>query len=207
MIVNNFKYIKHLLKFENEMDYYFIQIFKRRKDHPDLKHPTIRLKSYCVYSIEEFENLIPKIIDYCNEENARAYIRLNKQNAEDVTLRCISFMIKNLRAKEPNLNRKVWDSESGRGGENSFWILDVDKEHLDLNPNIIDEISEVLITHFYDERDMILTLRVNSTKSGVHILVPPFDKRILSNIDQQFSDKGISQIQILKDANTLLYAI
>ena len=34
--MNNFQKIKPVLKFENENDFYFIQILKRRKDNPEM---------------------------------------------------------------------------------------------------------------------------------------------------------------------------
>ncbi|MCA9749497.1 MAG: hypothetical protein KC414_10355 [Romboutsia sp.] len=43
-----------------------------------------RLKSYCVYSFDELNEIIPSVENYCKQFNARAYLRLNKQNAVDV---------------------------------------------------------------------------------------------------------------------------
>ena len=37
MQINNFELIKKLLNFDDSDKFYFIQIFKRRKDNPELK--------------------------------------------------------------------------------------------------------------------------------------------------------------------------
>lgn len=205
-MVDNVKNIKELMCFEKEGDFYFLQIFRRRKDNPDLQYPVIRVKSYCVYSWDEFNELLPEIKNYCDKYNARAYIRLNKQNVTDVALRCIEEITKLIREGNSKNARKVWDSVSGQKGKNDFWVLDVDNEHLFLEPKIVQHIEEQLILHFADVRGYIdFTCRVNKTKSGYHIIVPPFDKRVMDKINKKFMNKGIPRIQIQHDANTLLY--
>lgn len=206
-MVNNFKNITQaeLFNIKNEGDFYFIQIFQRRKDNPDLEHGVIRIKSYCVYKWEELDELMPRIIKYCEDYNARAYLRLNKQNATDVTLRCIEQLTKNLREGNQNKGRKVWDSVSGQGGSRDYWVLDIDKEHLDHNPDLLEEIHMILWQHFAEKRGFTPNMVENPTKTGIHLIVPPFDARIMDVINRQFRDAKISNIQIQKDANTLLY--
>lgn len=198
---------KNLLDLDNHMEYFFVQIFQRRKDNPDLELGVKRIKSYCVYSVEELQLLMPRIIRYCEDFNARAYIRLNKQNANDVTLRCIEQLTKNLRTGNFKKGRNVWDAISGQGGSRDWWILDIDAEHFEENMLIVPEIRSILQHHFEVERKLKFESTKIDTKTGVHLVVRPFDARILETINRQFQQKKIPNIQIQKDANTLLYTI
>ena len=94
--MDRLKLLKPLITF-NKNEFIFIQIFVRRKDNPELDLSVKRLKSYSFYSWEELESQIDRIKEICDMNNARAYIRLNKQNSVDVSLRCISEMSDNLR--------------------------------------------------------------------------------------------------------------
>lgn len=93
---NRLELLKPLVTF-NENEFIFIQIFIRRKDNPELDLSVKRLKSYSFYSWEELESQIDRIKEICDMNNARAYIRLNKQNSVDVSLRCIAEISDNLR--------------------------------------------------------------------------------------------------------------
>lgn len=206
MKMKNYKYLSDLLEFKGEGDFYFIQILKRRKENPEMDLGVMRIKSYCIYSFKELEDLAPRIKEYCDRDNARAYLRLNKQNATDVTLRCIEQLSKNLREGNPKKGRKVWDSVSGQGGKRNYWVIDVDKEHLEFNPDIIMEIEEMLTLHFSNVRKAEdFEFITNPTKTGVHIITKPFDVRQLYDINKQFQDAHLPIIDINKDGNTLLY--
>lgn len=121
--------LKPLIKF-NKDEFVFVQIFQRRKDNPNLELSVKRLKSYSFYSWEELEEQLPRIQEICDLNNARAYIRLNKQNSVDVSLRCISEMTDNVRFGNAHKNKGVWDSVSGKNGSKDWWVLDLDEEHL-----------------------------------------------------------------------------
>ena len=71
-MIDNFDKIKSLLRFENDNDFYFLQIIKRKKDNPGLEKSEKTLKNYFIYSLDEFDALKPKVIDFCIENNARA---------------------------------------------------------------------------------------------------------------------------------------
>lgn len=206
--MNNLKLIENTgyLNFREDGDFYFIQIFKRRKDNPDLELGVKRLKSYCVYSIKELTELFPKIIQKCKENNARAYIRLNKQNAKDVTLRCIEQLSKNIRTGNLEKGRTVWDAVAGQGGSKEWWAVDIDAEHIMENPLIDTEIRSILQHYFEVDRKIKFECNKVETLTGVHLIVRPFDIRILHTINRQFQHKKIPNIQVQKDCNTLLYA-
>jgi hypothetical protein len=213
-IQKRLKILKPLVNFETN-EFIFTQILIRRKDNPELELGVKRLKSYTFYSWEELEKNSLRIQELCDLNNARAYIRLNKQNSVDVSLRCIEEISKNLRLGHPDNNRNVWDSVSGQGGKKDYWVLDLDTEHMDL----LDSIGADLATHFVDRHlkdpnfdpemaefisDFFPIIR-NHTKSGVHLITKPFDTRILDKYNKELSAKQLPTIQIQKDCNTILY--
>ena len=147
-IQERLKLLKPLVTF-NENEFIFIQILVRRKDNPELDLSVKRLKFYSFYSWEELESQIDRIKEICDMNNARAYIRLNKQNSVDVSLRCISEMSDNLRTGNSSKNKGVWDSVAGKLGSKDWWVLDLDKEHMDLEDSIIQELNEYFTSFRY----------------------------------------------------------
>lgn len=204
--MDNFKILKKQLQFTEVGDFYFLQIFKRRKDHPSLEHPTIRLKCFCIYSVEELDELEETLKSICNSTQARVYLRLNKQNATEVSLRCISEMSLNIAKGIPSKNRGIWDSVSGDKGQMTYHMIDIDAEHIEQNKEIESEIIGILGQHFSQVRQDAFSYTRIPTKSGVHLLVKPFDSRILATINRQFLDSKITPIKVMSDANTLLYS-
>ena len=45
-MVNNFKQISDLLKFDTEDDFYYCQILKRKKEHAELGRNSVVVKTY-----------------------------------------------------------------------------------------------------------------------------------------------------------------
>lgn len=221
-IDNRLEKLKPLVKL-NQNDYISVQIFVRRKDSPELELAVKRLKCYTFYSWMELESSMDRIREICDLNNARAYIRLNKQNAIDVSLRCIKEMSENIRKGVSFKNNKVWEAESGRGGKKDWWVLDLDTEHIGLEGFIAEELN----SHYKDRVDkdseditkaasdlglnasvnytQVYPIFYNSTKTGIHIICKPFDKRILDKFNSNLASKNMAKINILEDANTILY--
>lgn len=227
--------LRPLISFRTN-DFIFIQILQRRKDNPELELGVKRIKSYSFYSWKELEKQFDRIVELCDLNNARAYIRLNKQNSVDVSLRCIEEISKNLRNGNPDNNRNVWDSISGQGGSKDWWVLDLDTEHLESSNTIKEELKihfkireEKILGETIDKMNKLIgeskiglfgkmepitvtgnygnmfPLIENPTKSGIHLIVKPFDTRILDKYNKELSAKQLPTIQIQKDANTILY--
>lgn len=210
-IQERLKILKPLIRFDKN-DYIFCQLLSRRKDNPDLELSVKRLKSYSFYSWEELEEQMPRIQEICDLNNARAYIRLNKQNSVDVSLRCIAEMTENMLNGNPHKNKGVWDSVSGKGGKKDYFMIDLDSEHLFLKENIINDLNIHYFKRFKPDgiptiewSKKVYKIIENPTKSGVHLIVSPFDTRILNPYNDILSSKNLPIIQIQKDCNTLLY--
>ena len=129
---NRIEKLKPLINF-NKDEFIVVRILQRKKDNPNLEYSVKQLKTYSFYSWEELESQIDRIKEICDMNNARAYIRLNKQNSVDVSLRCIAEISDNLRTGNSSKNKGVWDSVSGKGGSKDWWVLDLDEEHLDFD--------------------------------------------------------------------------
>ena len=208
-IIERLELLEPLIKFEED-DFFFVQIFQRRKDVPDLDLNVKRLKSYSFYSWKELESQAERIQEICDLNQARAYIRLNSQNSVDVSLRCIAEMTQNLLDGNPAKNKGVWDSVSGKKGRKDYFMVDLDEEHLNFIPEnetlSIPELLKIDLEKHFSERHLEeYPLIFNETKSGIHLITIPFDTRILSKYNTQLSSNNLPTIQLQKDCNTLLY--
>jgi len=103
-MVNNFELLKNLLSFDNEYDFYHIEIIKRRKDNPDLGKNAKLIKTFSITSFEDYENLFLTIKKLCDDQNARAYIRVNKRNFEKLSILMIKRIAQYIENKNFILN-------------------------------------------------------------------------------------------------------
>jgi len=87
-MVDNFNQCANLLEFDNALDFYFVQIFQRRKDagNENMKRNVRVVKDFYIYSQEDLLSLKDKIVETCEKYNARAYLRVNKRNLKQVAL-------------------------------------------------------------------------------------------------------------------------
>lgn len=88
--IDNFDKVAKLLEFNSDDDFYFIQIIKRYKDNPrddkskgNYHAGAWYLKSWRVKSVDELNRLKPEIIQWCEQNNARAYITVNSRSTQD----------------------------------------------------------------------------------------------------------------------------
>ena len=93
--IDNFDLIANLLEFNSPDDFYFVQIIKRWKDNQDpvakqqgIANGTYHggawyLKSWRIRSVQDLYNLKPTIIQWCEQNNARAYITVNSRSEND----------------------------------------------------------------------------------------------------------------------------
>lgn len=84
MAVNNVQKIRELLKFPDKNSFYFLEVLKRRKENPDLEKHAKLIRDFYIYSLEEFDVVAEKAIALCEENNARAYFRLNLRDAKKI---------------------------------------------------------------------------------------------------------------------------
>lgn len=193
-MINNFEHIRSLLNFDTSEDFYFLQIIKRRKDNPDLPRDMKLIDNYFIYSIEDFDKLESKIINQCNENNARAYFRLNRRNSRICaihTMRKISELLidGNYKAAKSSYLSAAGEYHNEKPKR---WLIDIDEEdliHKEAIQNTIAELHKDIPAYNH-----IATLK---TKNGYHMITNPFDMK-------KFREK-FPTIEIKKDNPTLLY--
>jgi hypothetical protein len=213
MGLNNSLKIREFLSF-GENDFYFVQLIKRRKDNPEMLKDVKVIRSYYINSFDDYDKLIPKIIETCDNENCRAYIRLNKRNYAKLALKLISETAQ-LASNSNDLRSlpNLFDSVAGQfsSDPDKKWIVDVDWKDLEnINEFIIDgDIFNIVngipeIVHLFStlndlqvgaNKDPLLELI--KTKNGFHVVTRPFNLHLFS--------KTFPNLQVHKDNMSIIY--
>lgn len=175
-MINNFEQIKSLLKFENEYEFYFLQILQRKKEHPELGKNNRLIKAYYIYSIEKLEKYQDEIIKLCEIFNARAYIHLNRRNSKVVGFEMMEMLATNLKCDQVNFLDKLYNSICGHhhSDKDKTWIIDIDTVDL----------TELGIPLHYIENDLNniepegnKIIAKIPTKNGIHLITKPFNSQ------------------------------
>lgn len=193
-MINNLEKIKSLLNFEKKDDFYMLYVLKRKKDQPEGEkdnHQSVRtIKTYCIDSIEYLEKRYDEIMMLCEVFKARAYIHVQKQNHNDVSLVMNFELAKRLMNGVINQTH-LFDSVVGSLKTNEKrWIVDIDSKDLDLLTEIRDFIFDLK-----PEGDKVEA--IIPTKNGYHLITGKFDSK-------KFKDK-YPNVDIQKKNPTLLY--
>lgn len=201
-MVNNVKLIREHLHFDESGDtFYFVQILKRRKENPDMDKGVEVVESFYINSLNSFDRKVPRIIELCNQHNARAYINMNELSHRKVTYEVLSLIAEGMK----NDNFRAWmnigNSACGqtKAAKEKLWLIDLDGDSVQL----IDEIHAYIndTPPFVDKKtgEPIgdkLAFCV-PTKNGVHMMVRTFDLR---DFDVKFPG-----IDLHKNNPTILY--
>ena len=191
-MIDNINIVKQLLKFENNGDFYPLYIFQRRKDQPKgtMSQNVRIIKMYTVNSIEYLENRYEEIKGLCDYFNARAYIKVIRNNHNDVGLEMIKEVSNRLQ-NDNNQMHHVFDKVVGRiKTYDKRWLVDIDTKDESLIQSVIDCISQCKPV------GCKLVARV-PTKNGVHIITNRFNV-------VEFK-KQHPTIDIQKNSPTVLY--
>ena len=208
-MIDNIDLIKPLLNFDKEGDFYMLYVFKRKKDQPEGErdnHQSVRtIKSYCIDNIAYLDMRYDEIKQLCEVFKARAYIHIQKQNHNDVSLEMLMSLAQRLVNKQNN-QKNLFDSVVGQMKTlEKRWVVDVDQK----------EISPLMIAHIeygckplteveFDEAGMPIGYKVGPkietiipTKNGHHLITKRFD---VMAFKEKYPD-----IDIQKKNPTLLY--
>lgn len=188
-MIDNLEIIKPHLIFEDEHDFYFLQIIQRKKDHPDgtvvgSNNSSRLIKAYYIYSIKHLEMYYKEIKMLCELFEARACLNLNKRNAVDVSLRMLERLASNIRSNHPQSSASLYNTVCGEthSEKDKKWIVDIDTK----DENLI----SIVINNIRNCEPNIGTSKVIEiipSKCGVHIITKPFNlmefKKLHPNID------------------------
>lgn len=191
-MVDNFEEIRGTLEFDDPEEFYYISIMQRNKDGVKVasSHDNCRrIRTFYVFSLEDFDRITPFIKEICDKINARCYIELNRKNIFDCQLSCISRLAECIQHRTRK-SRAIMDSVvAGAPSRDKLWMIDADG----YNPGdpIITDIIE------YVEKNRGTHYAVVPTVNGCHIITSRFDPR--------FFNEFFKDCEIKRNAFTLLY--
>lgn len=187
-MVDNIELIRKTLKFDKLGEFYYISIMQRNKDGIKVasSHDSCRrIRTFYVFSLEEFDKITPFIKEICDKINARCYIELNRKDIFQCQLECIKRLAECIEHRTTK-SRAIMDSVvAGAPSRDKFWMIDYDTP----NDSIIHDIIEYVKNHSGIHYTIIPTV------NGYHIITSRFDSR-----DFKFED-----CEIKCNAFTLLY--
>lgn len=201
-IVDNFDRIASMLEFNNQDEFYFLQIIQRKKDGnvTQIGNNGYRtIKTYYIFSKDQFLTKKEKIKELCLKNNARAYIHLNRRNAQEVALASIQQYAKLVSEGNSYQGYRVWDSACGGNrarGYKPLWVVDVDSKDPEYLKTVIELVNECRGAEENKVRYQIPTLH------GYHLITIGFD---VQQFSQKLAIKNMDPIDIQKDNPTLLY--
>lgn len=178
--IDNLEKILPFLQFDDPNDFYYLQILQRKKENPQLGSNSRVIKNYYINSKEYLVERYEEIKHLCRVFNARASIRLNRRNYEKVAFKVMQNIANSMANREYSFIKKSYDRACGEGNHEpkatKTWILDWDGEYtyqdlMKLEPLIIKSQPEGLKLQAYIP-----------SKTGVHLLVSPFDARELRKV-------------------------
>jgi|AntRauTorckE6833_2_1112554.scaffolds.fasta_scaffold00324_33 hypothetical protein len=203
-MINNFEKLveRDVVHFSDPDLFYFVQLIKRKKENPNLKRSQKVIRSYYIDSYADYYGkLQDSIIRTCDENNARAYIRVNRRSYFKSHIEMIKYLAELLSYQQYTKVRTAYDTVLGRSQNepNKKWIIDVDYKDME-------EKYETIEQGYLEIGDYIHTLLEESgntmygtvpTPNGLHIITGGFNS---SKFAQEYPD-----IDIHKDNPTILY--
>lgn len=169
MKVDNFEEFERIFSLNNN-EFYFIQIIQRRKDNNSVTssgNRYRRVKSYYISSLAEYRKFKSKIISFCENNNARAYIRVSPVSFYDVAVNAASEYLRRIKEKQTFKSCNLYDSccEKTKSYHEKLWLVDVDE-----GVNLSDTIENI------EKLGSSIRLKL-PTVNGHHLIISPFDIR------------------------------
>ena len=178
-MIDNIELIKKLLNFQNDGDFYYCLILKRKKDQPEGErdnHQSVRtIKTYCIENIEYLEKRYDEIKQLCEMFKARAYIHVQKQNHKDVSLNMMVALAQRIQDGS-HVQKNLFDSVVGQlKTYEKRWIVDLDIKDED---EVLRMTKVINVTR--PEGDKIEA--IIPTKNGYHFITKRFDVEMFKNV-------------------------
>lgn len=215
-MVDNFKIIRPLLKFENPGDCYYVQLLRRQSDDPKIGgvpdpayHGNMHsrsIKDYFISSLEHFDEVENEIKTICDVFNVRAYIRLNKRTFKDISMVIFKHITEEICSGEtfaPPLHLVARAAgRANAAGKSKTWIVDVDAEFVPYKQAVREMIE--MCEPFQSANDIVEI----QTKNGFHLITKPFNTSRMDELWQSFCTENnidLPRFDIHKDNPTILY--
>ena len=202
MTINNLEIIKSLLKWEDQNDFYFVQILIRRKDNPNNKSNSSVIKSYYISSMESLEKLFPEMILLAKLYNARVYINLNRRNYEKLAFQMLKKITDCIINKDFKNVKRSYDAVCGAYSnerETKKWIVDIDGVNLQ---------QEELIHAKITESGGVVYIKM-PTVNGIHFITSTFNTynfaKEMGDLKEHVLFDALEMPEIKKNNPSLLY--
>jgi hypothetical protein len=200
-MIDNRDYILPLLNFSDTEKFYFIQIYKRRKDNPDMDKDVKVLGNYVVYNLDDFNKKFLEIKKVCDDNNARAYIRLNRRSDKKIALQLLARLATMIASEQYNVRNAYWAVVGEFATEtDKTWVLDIDYKDFE------DRKAFLGVLHARIEELQIKTgrepmMHIIPTKNGYHLITRPFNIQSMG----QFLKDNNARMDYHKDNPSILY--
>jgi len=200
-MIDNIHSIKDLLNFEKEGDFYMLYVLKRKKDQTTDKsnHQSVRtIKTYCVESVEYLEKRYDEIKELCEMFKARAYIHVQKQSHNDVSLNMLVALADRIRNGQYS-QQHLFESVVGQLKTlEKRWVIDIDGVSIDgfAHDPFYQEMRRY-INELQQETNKEIEMTFIRTRDGFHIIASPFNL-------QKFKER-YPEVDVHKKNPTLLY--
>lgn len=168
-------------------------------------------KEYSTYSMESLARHKEEIIKLCEDNYARAYIRLNRRNIHSTSMALAEEIINKERKNNTMANPdKMLSSVKGRTPDepDKTWIVDIDWEKDNDGKPVVDEVYAQKIVDmvesctYGDNKGKRIVAQI-PTKNGRHLISRPFNRQ---EFKQKMNAAGLQPIDIHEDNPTILYS-
>lgn len=205
--IDNFEQIENLLTFNNEDEFYMLQLLKRKKENPNMKGDSQPIKTVYLHRKGQLLELKEDLVFLANYTNSRIYLNPNVKSFKKCTCLCLAEMAKRIANDDFHKPYKVFDSVAGSAGacRDTRWVLDVDwvdcldSEYVYYIPErekFVEKLREA-ISNIQPIGDKLMA--IIETKNGVHLIVKPFNPNEFAKL--------YPKVSIHKNNPTLVYAI
>jgi len=189
-MTDNFRAIRDLLNFSDMDKFYLLQIFKRRKDNPEMKKDMTIIDSFFISSLIQYEEMEDRIKKICIDNNARAYFRLNRRSFKQVALKTLGRVAKMIEDENYEHVKRAYLSCAGEfhKEEDKTWIIDLDQ-----NGATDEDFDTYINSVIFETQNLIQetgkddTIWTCPTKNGLHLICRPFNtskfKKIFPEVD------------------------
>ena len=214
-VLDNFDIVRQHLKFTNPGDFYVAHVMFRVKDLRNdeekacyLTHEETQrlIKTYYIDSLEYFDKKVPAMKDLAEKNKARVYLIPSRKNRlvinRVLAKRIIDFI------DDPNIRYDHLIRSAVCGchvSDYKWWVLDIDPDSvvefvsgsgdmltcnlMKCKADVVEKMRELVDETKTRSGDEIFEV---PTKSGYHIITPPFDKSKMSYLGENLKTDGMT---------------
>jgi len=205
--VDNFVEVEKLLNFQDDKEFYFLQILKRKKENPDMKGDSVPLKTVYIHRHGQLLDIAPDLIEMAEAKNARIYLNPNVKSSKKALLQCIAEMARRAAAEDYFKPHKIYDSVVGQIGacRDNRWIVDIDNDYIEnyLGRSVDMDSMEEFVKKVLDTLEECEPKNTDKyaghvvTRNGIHIITRPFNPVAFSKV--------FPKLDVHKNNPTLVY--